>query len=63
MTTVYQNLERKSSKYQNLYSMVHIFDHDDSLIWIDAGHVTPIGNQLIAARMLDVIQARFSDEK
>jgi hypothetical protein len=60
---VYQTIERESSQYQNLYSMVHIFDRYDSLIWIDAAHVTPIGNQLIAARMLDVIQARSSDEK
>jgi hypothetical protein len=57
-TAVYQIIERKSSQYQNLYSMVHIFDDYDSLIWIDAAHVTPIGNQLIAAKMLDVIQAR-----
>jgi lysophospholipase L1-like esterase len=63
VTAVYQTIERESSKYQNLYSMAHIFDHYDSLIWIDAGHVTPIGNQLIAERMLDVIQARSSDEK
>jgi hypothetical protein len=62
-TAVYQTIERESSKYQNLYSMVHIFDHYDSLVWIDAAHVTPIGNQLIAARMLDVIQARSSDDK
>jgi hypothetical protein len=55
-TAVYQTIERRSSKYQNFYSMVHIFDHYDSLIWIDESHVTPIGNQLIAARMLDVIQ-------
>src|SRR5574341_1222410 len=58
-----QTIERESSKYQNFYSMVHIFDRYDSLIWIDAAHVTPIGNQLIAARMLDLIQARSSDEK
>ena len=62
-TAVYQTLERESSKYQNLYSMVHIFDRYDSLIWIDEGHVTPIGNQVIAERMLDVIQARSSAEK
>ena len=62
-TAVYQMIERESSKYQNLYSMVHIFDRYDSLIWIDEGHVTPIGNQLIAKRMLDIIQARSSDEK
>ena len=53
---VYQTIERQSSPYQHLYSMVHIFDHYDSLIWIDESHVTPIGNQLIAARMLDVIR-------
>jgi len=62
-TAVYQTIERESSKYQNFYSMVHIFDRYDSLIWIDSAHVTPIGNQLIAARMLDVIQARSSDKK
>jgi hypothetical protein len=60
-TAVYQTVERESSKYQNFYSMVHIFDHYDSLIWIDAAHVTPIGNRLIAARMLDIIQARSYD--
>ena len=62
-TAVYQTFERESSKYQNLYSMVHIFDRYDSLIWIDEGHVTPIGNQVIAERMLDVIQARSSAKK
>jgi hypothetical protein len=62
-TAVYETIERESSKYQNLYSMVHIFDRYDSLIWIDAVHATPIGNQLIAERMLDIIQTQSSDEK
>ena len=34
-TAVYQTIERESSKYQNLYSMIHIFDRYDSLMWID----------------------------
>jgi len=55
-TAVYQTIDRESSKYQHLYSMVHIFDCYDSLIWIDATHVTPIGNQLIAEGILDAIQ-------
>jgi hypothetical protein len=63
LTAVYQTVEKKSSEYPNFYSMAHIFDHYDSLLWIDTGHVTPIGNQLIAERMLDVIQTRSSDEK
>jgi hypothetical protein len=60
---VYQTVERKSSQYQNFYSLADIFDHYHGLIWIDGAHVTPIGNRLIAARMLDVIQARSSEEK
>jgi hypothetical protein len=60
---VHQTIERESWKYQNFYSMNHIFDHYDSLIWIDVDHVTPIGNQLIAGRLLDIVQARSSDKK
>jgi len=60
VTTVYQAIERESSSHQNLYSMVYAFDRYDGLVWIDEGHVTPIGNQLIAERMLDIIQARSS---
>lgn len=55
LTAVYQTIERESSKYQNFYSMVHIFDHSDSLMWIDESHVTPKGNQLIAEDMLRTI--------
>ncbi len=62
-TAVYQTIESESLKYQNLYSMVHVFDNSDSTIWIDAGHVTPVGNQLIAERILDIIQARSFDKK
>jgi len=62
-TGVYQKIERESAKYQYLYTMDHIFDPYDSLIWIDGGHVTPIGNQVIAKIMLDIIQAGSSDEK
>jgi hypothetical protein len=63
VTSVYQRIERESSTHQNLYSMVDIFDRYDGLLWIDEGHVTPVGNQLIAKRMLDIIQARWSDSK
>ena len=61
--SVYEIVERESSKYQHLYSMVHVFDPYDSLMWIDGGHATPVGNQVIAEKMLAVIQAQSSDEK
>ena len=37
-TAVYQTIESESSKYRNFYSMVHLFDPYDSLLWIDDGH-------------------------
>jgi len=61
VAAVYQRIEREASTHSNLHLMVDIFDHYDGLIWIDGGHVTPIGNQLIAKRMLDIIQARSSE--
>ena len=62
-TSVYDIVERESSKYQHLYSMVHVFDRYDSLMWIDGGHATPVGNQVIAEKMLAIIQAQPSDQK
>ena len=59
---VYHNIQSESAKYPNLYSMEHVFDNSDSTMWIDAGHVTPAGNQLIAQRILDIVQARSSDK-
>lgn len=60
LTAVYQRLDRESLKYQNICSLVDVFDRHDELVWIDGGHVTPIGNQAIAKRMLDIIQERQS---
>jgi hypothetical protein len=62
-TSVYDIVERESSKYPNFYSMIDAFDQYDSLMWIDGSHATPIGNQVIAEKMLTVIQARSSVEK
>jgi len=61
-SAVYQSLERASAHYPHLYSLVHIFEQYDGLLWIDEGHVTPIGNHMIAERMLDIIQARSRHE-
>jgi hypothetical protein len=58
LTAVLQAIERESSNYPNLHSMVHVFDRYESLIWIDGGHVTPVGNEIIAEKMLDLMQVR-----
>ena len=54
---VYQAIERVAPKYENLYYMGKIFDEYEPLIWIDDFHVTPTGNQMIAAKMLEIITA------
>ena len=59
---VQQTLERKASAYSNIYSMASIFNHCDSLLWIDPSHTTPVGNQVISERMLDIIQVRSSSD-
>jgi len=61
-TAVYHTIERQSSKYPNVYAMADVFDKSDSSIWIDGGHVTPVGNQLIAARIMQIIRAQSANK-
>lgn len=54
--SVYQAMQPSViSRYKHLYSITDIFDKTQSLIWLDATHVTPPGNEMIAQRMLQVI--------
>lgn len=55
--SVYRAFERESGTYRNIHSLVHVFDDCAESIWIDAGHVTPVGNELVARRMLEVAHA------
>jgi len=49
------------SRYKHLYSITDIFDKTQSLIWLDDTHVTPVGNLMIAQRMLQVITGGVSE--
>jgi hypothetical protein len=57
---VYRTLDRESSKYEGLYYLGHIFDGNNASLWIDNSHVNPIGNDLIAQRMVEAIMAKPS---
>lgn len=59
---VYRNMSLAASEYENLYYIAHVFDEQDSQIWIDWIHVTSVGNQLIAQEMLGVIKNKFAQE-
>jgi len=56
-TSIYQGLERESSKGQNIYSMADVFDNTDGPVWIDGGHTTPLGNEIIASRIVEIMQS------
>jgi lysophospholipase L1-like esterase len=55
---VYRRVQQVAKQYENLYYIAEIFDSLDSEIWIDATHVTPVGNRLIAEKMFGVIMGR-----
>jgi lysophospholipase L1-like esterase len=56
--SVYHRVHEVAKKYENLYYIAEIFNSVNSEIWIDATHVTPVGNQLIAERISRVINGR-----
>ena len=56
--SVYHTMESRIPQHENLHSMTPIFDGHDSLIWIDDSHVTPVGNELIADKMLRAVALR-----
>ena len=47
----------ESPAYPHFHDLTHLFDGDESLLWIDEFHVTPVGNQIVAKAMLDKIEA------
>jgi hypothetical protein len=49
------------SRYKHLYSITELFDKTQSLIWLDDAHVTPVGNQMIAQRILQIITGGVSE--
>jgi hypothetical protein len=56
--SVYGRVQRVAKNYENLYYIAETFDSSNSEIWIDATHVTPVGNRLIAKKIFRVITER-----
>jgi hypothetical protein len=54
---VYRRVKRAADNCEHPHYIAEIFDSLDSGIWIDFGHVTPVGNRLIAEKMFGVITA------
>lgn len=55
----YDKVSAAVADHENLHYIAQVFDEKDIQIWTDAfGHVTPLGNKLIAQKMIDVITSR-----
>src|SRR5262249_9550835 len=57
-SSVYASMEPLIPKYDNFYSQTDTFDDQQSLIWLDDTHVTPVGNRLLAEKMTQVIKSK-----
>lgn len=56
--SVYQSIEPLIPKYDNFYSLTDTFDDQQSLMWLDDSHVTPVGNRLLASKITQVIKTK-----
>src|SRR5262245_31617205 len=56
--SVYESMEPLIPTYDNFYSLTDVFDSQQSLIWLDDAHVTPVGNSVIAERIGQVIKTQ-----
>ena len=56
--SVYRRIELLVPEYKNLTYMGAIYDNCKFLLWLDDAHVTPVGNELIAQKMIEVLRAR-----
>jgi hypothetical protein len=55
---VYRQIERLIPECEKLIDLGAIYDDYKPLLWLDDSHVTLVGNELIAQKMLEVLRAR-----
>ena len=55
---VYHKIEQLVPEWKKLIYLGAIYDDYTPLLWLDDTHVTPVGNELIAQKMLEVLRAR-----
>jgi hypothetical protein len=56
--SVYRKIEPLVPECKNLVYLGAIYDDYKFLLWLDDTHVTPVGNELIAQKMLEELRAR-----
>jgi len=57
------NSEQKNEAPKQLVTYNNMgIDDREGLMWIDAGHATPVGNKVIAQKILRIIQRQLRDQ-
>jgi lysophospholipase L1-like esterase len=56
---VHGRIAEAAAAHPDLYDLAGVFDHQGSHLYVDAVHVTPTGNELVAAAMLEVLAPRL----
>lgn len=55
----YENIFSAAADHTNLYYIANVFEENDTQIWSDSwSHVTPVGNELIAQKIIQLITSK-----
>ncbi|MGH7784188.1 MAG: hypothetical protein ACREO5_10160, partial [Candidatus Binatia bacterium] len=56
--STYETIKPLFPEYKNLSNLSDVFDEYGTLLWLDDAHVTPVGNQIVAQKMLEILTAQ-----
>lgn len=61
-SAAYQKVKASLPQYANVYYIADVLDNQDSQIWMDEAHVTPVGNKLIADEMARLLEQQQTEK-
>ncbi len=53
--SIYGKIQQAAPDYDYLYDLTDVFNDQDTQIWIDYIHVTPVGNKIVAKEMMKTV--------
>ncbi|MGH7718793.1 MAG: SGNH/GDSL hydrolase family protein [Gemmatimonadaceae bacterium] len=57
VSAVYERMRATAASADGLYYLANVFDHEPRLLYMDWQHVVPEGNELVAKRMVEALDA------
>jgi hypothetical protein len=52
---VFDRIDRAAAHYSNLHSLAAVFDDYTGSVWLDDTHITPVGNGLVARKIVELL--------